>query len=228
MATRFYFRGTDSPAVSPAFDSGWEVTTDGLHRQLVRSNFVKQNTPTANSTLANTPNTTTQDVLSCQWVSDSILAQTISGTVSLVMRCVENVATVNATLACVIRVVSLDGNTVRGTLFSNFSQDTEFDIAGATSTRIINVQSVTPVVCQDEDRIVVEIGGHLAAPSTTGTIQFFIGTDAGADYALTSGLTTVLNPWIEFSQDIFTDTNIGNYPPYVRVGNGNSRSERAT
>lgn len=66
------------------------------------------------------------------------------------------------------------------------------------------------------------------APVASGTFTIHYQSIAANDYALTSGLTTTLNPWCEFSQDIFASTNIGNYAPYVRVEGGMSRSERAT
>lgn len=125
-------------------------------------------------------------------------------------------------LAIVVKVVSQDGAVVRGTLFSNFNQDTEF--ATTQSTRIVNAQSVTNVITQPGDRIVLEVGGHAAAPTAATTYTMRQGDNNAADFALTSALTTDLNPWLEFSQNIYsTDTN--NYQQ-VKVGDGLSTGEK--
>jgi hypothetical protein len=50
------------------------------------------------------------------------------------------------------------------------------------------------------------------------------GNSAASDFALTAALTTDLNPWMEFSTDIF-GTKLNNYQS-ARVGDGMSGAER--
>ena len=208
MATRFYLPGGGSAPISPAFDAGWEQTGSAIRFPLVYKG-AREKVITVNNTTQTIPITTTQDVLNAQFVSSPIRRQLIAGTFSLVIRVGQTASTTNCTLAVVVRVVSQDGGTVRGTLFSVFGTDTAWALAATPDTRIVNAQAVTPLVVEAGDRIVVEIGATATAPSTSNTeVMRAVNDTATADYALTSGLTTSLNPWCEFSQDLFT----GNTP----------------
>lgn len=224
MATRFYLpaEGSGTPNISPAFDAGWEQNGQATRLKLLRKTTLSVlSTIGANGTRT-VPITTTQDILCNQFVSDPIPPQNIIGTVSFIIAALESAITANVMLAIVVKVVSQDGAVVRGTLFSNFNQDTEF--ATTQSTRIVNAQSVTNVITQPGDRIVLEVGGHAAAPTAATTYTMRQGDNNAADFALTSALTTDLNPWLEFSQNIYsTDTN--NYQQ-VKVGDGLSTGEK--
>lgn len=203
MATRFYLQNTGAATVSPSFSAGWEQTGEADRVKLENKlNTSIISTLTDNSLVI--PITTTQDILNRQYVSDPLPSQTITGTFSLVVRCSENGLNANATLAVVAYVVSNDGGVSRGTLFSVFGTDTEFPTTAAT--RIVNAQTVSSIAAQAGDRIVVEIGLTATTPlSLEGGVQRF-GTSAASDFALTSGLTTDLNPWCEFSQNLWDST----------------------
>lgn len=224
MATRFYLQPSAAgiPGISPAFDGGWEQTASGTRRWLKNKPLLAVISPST-TLQPNVPITTTQDILANQWISDPIPGQIISGTFSLVIRVIQSVTTCNATLAVVVKIVSNDGATSRGTLFSVFGTDTAY-ATGTAATRIVNAQTVTNQTAQDGDRIVVEVGAHVAAPSTSGNYTNNYGTDAATDYALTTALTTTLNPWCEFSQNLFPDMP-QNYQS-IEVGDGMSASER--
>jgi hypothetical protein len=217
MATRFYLpaEGSGTPSVSPAFDGGWEQTG-----QANRLKLLPKTTLVARTTLAATSNKTvpisvTQDVLCDQFVSDPIPAQRIIGTVSLVVGAAESAAAANASLSIVLRVVSQDGGTFRGTLFSVFSTDTEF--ATSISTRIVNAQAVTALTTAPGDRLVLDIGAHIVTPLSAQTYTMTFGTSNASDYALTSALTTTLNPWLELSQNIW-DAPFNSYKSVDSVG----------
>jgi len=102
-----------------------------------------------------------------QYVSEPLTAQTISGTVKGQLRCMESAAAFNGTIAVLIKVVSFDGKTVRGTLLSLSASDAtttppEF-AASLTNRKLMDVNenpllSLTSVDAQDGDRIVVELG----------------------------------------------------------------------
>lgn len=223
MATRFYSLNTVAP-VSPTADAGWEIASGFSRRTLEPKN--NSSKFLENSDAESVPITTTQDILFIQLVSPPIAAQAISGTISLVVRCGTNATTSNTTLAVVAKIVSQDGGTSRGTLFSVFGTDTNFVTTSTTgATRIVNAQTLTQQTAQSGDRIVVEIGAHAAAPSTgPTTTAIFYGEVGSTDYALTSGLTTVLNSWVEFSQNIYPA--MPNNYQFIKTGDGMSVSEK--
>lgn len=224
-ATRFYLpaEGTGVPAISPAFDAGWEQTGQATRLKLLNKRSLAALSALADTGTRTVPITTTQDILCNQFVSDPIPSQRIDASclVSLVIRVLESALTANVTLAAVIRVVDAAGVS-RGTLFSTFNADTEF--AATAATRIVAQSAVTPITTQAGDRVVVEIGGHAAGPTAATTYTMRQGSNAASDFALTTALTTDLNPWVEFSADLF-----GNMPQNyqsVRAGDGMSVSER--
>ena len=225
-ATRFYLpaEGSGAPSVSPAFDAGWEQTA-----QATRLKLLNKLNLSALSTLTDTgtrtvPITTSQDILCNQFVSDPLPPQRFltDTTVSAVIRVLASATTENATLAVVVKVVSQDGGTLRGTLFSTFSTDTTF--LATAATRILAASALTALTTQSGDRLVVEIGAHANAPTTAGTYTMRQGNSAATDFALTTALTTDLNPWVEFSSDIL-GTQLNNYQ-FIKAGNGMSVTEK--
>jgi hypothetical protein len=226
MPTRFYFpaEGAGAPTLSPAFDAGWEQTG-----QATRLNLVRKANLSAASTLANTgtrtvPITTTQDILCNQFVSEPFRRPFLLDagiTFSLVIRVLESAATANVTLACVVKLVD-SGGTSRATLFSTFTTGTEFPTTAAT--RIVSATAITSIQAAPGDCIVVEIGGNAAAPTAATTYTMRQGYSATSDFALTAALTTDLNPWCEFSADLY-GTTLNNYQS-VKSGDGISVNER--
>jgi hypothetical protein len=203
-ATRFYFpaEGSGAPAISPGFDAGWEQTGQATRLKLLYKPILSTLSTLANTGTRTVPITTTQDILGNQFVSDPIPPQAI-GTdckFSFVMRVLESAATANVFLAVVAKVVDSTG-TARGTLFSTFNTGTEFGTTAAT--RIVSQTAVTAITTQPGDRIVIEVGGHAAAPTAATTYTMRNGNSAATDFALTAALTTDLNPWCEFSTDLF-------------------------
>lgn len=206
MATRFYFDATGTPAVSPAFDAGWEQTAQAVRRTLSRKALLSATTALTNSTAITVPITTTQDILCAQFVSAPIPPQRLmAGTVSLVMRALQSAATANCTLAVVVKVHPADGGASLGTLYSTFTIDTAF--ATTAATRIVNAQASVALTAGTTWRLVVEIGAHAAAPTAAGTYTMRFGSAAASDFALTSALTTDLKPWVELSQNFANDFN---------------------
>lgn len=169
---------------------------------MVRNRLESVLSALADSTTITVPITTTQDILCRQFVGPSMPAVNLIGTFSLVVRAIESAITANVTLAVVVKLVGQDGSNQR-TLFSTFNTDTEFGTTAAT--RIVNAQTITTTVSIPGDRIVIEIGAHAAAPTAGTTYNMRWGNSAASDFALTSALTTDLNPWAEFSFGIFDD-----------------------
>lgn len=228
MATRFYLTTFDmtspaqSPAVSATPDSNWEQTGGAtLTRRLDRKGVSDVLYTLGDTSAITIPITTTQDILGLQFVSLPIPPQILTGTVSLVIRCSENATTNNATLATVIRVVSQTG-AVRSTLFSVFGTGTEYALTASSATRIVSAQAITATTTQPGDRLVVELGTRATGPTAAGSFIMRYGNNATSDFALTEGLTTDLNPWVEFSQDIW-DNDLNNYQ-FARAGGNMSLS----
>jgi hypothetical protein len=76
-------------------------------------------------------------------------------------------------------------------------------VTASAATRIINAAALANISSTLGDRIVVEIGVSISsAGGNRVTVERFGDTAATADFALTSGLTTDLIPWAEFSATI--------------------------
>lgn len=222
-ATRFRLTSGGAAAVSPAFDAGWEQTGQADRVRLLPKLLDAAITALANSTTMTVPITTTQDILCRQFVGDPLRAQTISGTISAVIRVFESATTANVTLALLAKVVSQDGGTARGTIFSTFNTDTEWPLSASAATRIVNAQALSSLAIQAGDRLVIEIGGHAAGPTAATSYNMRFGNSAASDFALTTALTTDLNPWVELSKDLF-GTQVVNYQ-CVRAESGISVTE---
>ena len=199
MATRFYFEPTTAADVSPSFDGGWEQTGQAVRRMLT-SNLNITQTALTNSATITIPVTTTQDILCYQFVSSPLRPQVVGGAISMVIRTVTDNITTGATLAMLAKVVSNDGGTSRGTLFSVFGTGSTYN--NSAETRIVSSSALTNVIAQAGDRLVIEVGTRATTPAIAGTYNMRAGSSASTDFALTAGLTTDLNPWVEFSQNI--------------------------
>ena len=210
-ATRFYFpiEGSGTPNISPAYDGGWEQTGQATRLKLLVKRQLSTLQTLTNTGTKTVPITTTQDILANQFVSDPIPAQRLDASClfSLVIRVLESATTANVTLACVVKIVDSLGVS-RGTIYSTFNIDTEYPTTAAT--RKIPQTAITAITTKPGDRIVVEIGGHAAAPTAATTFTHRYGFSAASDFALTSALTTDLNPWCEFSVNLDED-NFENY-----------------
>lgn len=226
MPTRFYFDSVTTPAISPNFDANWEQTGQAVRRRLQ----YKQTLSTVSALTdfsVTIPITTTQDILVAQFISDpigyglNIMAQNWS---MVVGKCAENANTNNAHLAFSLRILSNDGGTVRGTLRSSFTTISEFPLIASAATRIIAAASCTPLVSQAGDRICLEVGIRANGPTAAGSGQMRFGTAGGSDFALTTALTTDLNGWSEFEQNLYNVDN--NNLKFVRSGDGMSVTEK--
>lgn len=216
MATRFYLPSTGTPAVTPTITTGWDGIAGAT---FFPTDVVKTDTATAagaprakNSTTANT-NRLDRTFISTQ----QLAAQTIpAGTISAVIRALESVATADAWLQIMVRVVSADGATQRGVLYAGSTATAEVTTAGAdaqeygtaSSTRIKNAIATSSVVAQAGDRIQIEVGARFNGTATADTFTHRYGDPvASADFALTAGLTTDLCPWVELSPTLTWQTS---------------------
>lgn len=214
MPTRFYFHASGSIATpnNPAFDAGWEQT--GQATRLPMDVKAQQGpiTTLANSGNITVPITTTQDILCFQFVSNQIFKPVkldASCLFSTVIRCLESAISANAFLAYSLRAFNVAGSASLGTLASSFTNTgTEFGTTAAT--RIFGNGTTTVAITATQInqpwRLVLDIGAHAQAPTAAGTYLMRAGTSATSDFALTSALTTDLNPWMELSKNLNATT----------------------
>lgn len=230
MPSRFYFQATGSSAVNPAFDAGWEQTGQAVRLPLALTSELAATTALTDSTAITVPITTTQDILCYQFVSDRIFMPVrldASVLFSMVIRGLENATTNNVFLAYVLRAFTPDGGTSLGTLASSLTNaGTEF--VATAATRIFGDASTTVVLTATTIgqpwRLVIDVGGHAEGPTAAGSYTYRAGSSAASDFALTSALTTDLNPWMELSVNL-NATRLNNLQG-PRVGAGMSASEK--
>jgi hypothetical protein len=211
--TKLYFPSTGTPEITPAFHAEWEATASAVRRPL---SYPKGGSAFATVAAAETTATNLYDVGLAQFVSAPLAAQTISGTLSCVIRCSQSNLAANMTAQMAIRVVSGDGSTVRGTLISPTTVTTVSTSTQEWATSLrnqyfpsgdVSSATLTSVTCQSGDRLVVEIGYraiNTVTTSYTGTMEF--GESAASDLALNQSGTTQGTPWLSFSQKVqFTE-----------------------
>jgi hypothetical protein len=223
MATTFYLPGSTVAApVSPVFDASWTFTGDAD-----RSKMTLKGNWAASSAANKTVNVTAAgNTLARQFVSDPIPSQIFGGYLHMVVRCSQDATTTNCTLAMLAKVVSNDGATVRGVLCSVFGTDTAFDLTASPSTRNAINNVLSPIVAQQNDRLVVEIGVTSSGPSPAGTaLERFITDSTISDYALgVSGTTSTGNPYAIFTQNIWGSV-LNNYQG-IKADSGISVTEK--
>jgi hypothetical protein len=225
MATRFYLHSSGSAAVSPAFDPGWEQNGQAVRLPMDLKMQQGPQTTLTNSSAITVPITTTQQILGYQFVSNKVFRpfRFTSATFSMIIRGLENATTNNVFLAYVLRAMRSDGGLSLATLASSMTNaGTEF--TGSAQTRIFNAAAIANNVISQPWRLVLEIGGHAQAPTAAGSYTYRVGTSAASDFALTSGLTTDLNPWAELNIDLGL-VSLNNYRS-VTAGGSSSVGEQ--
>ncbi len=208
MATRFYLSSTSVAGFSPAFDAGWADTGNWKGDRRVMNTTKGNSALTAETSsdfgtrTACINQTAAGRMLMRQYISLSQIGvfNFNTTTVSMVMKCV--VTSINMTIKLNLGIRLLHQDNTLTTLLAVTAADYDTAFAAAAATRIVNAVALANVSSQNNDRLVVEIGGNMttvtgSACKTTSMTDGDV--SATADYALTSGLTTSLDPWIEFS-----------------------------
>ena len=230
MPTRFYFGSVATPAVSPPFNVAWEQTGQAVRRKL----FYKPTIATQEALTTFTvtvPNTTSQDILVAQLVSDPfptpVRLRSVSGVDAyfwlVVSKCLESDSLCNAYFAFHARVVSNDGQTDRFTIASSFGF-TGYEFSASTASSKAHNTTTAAGTIQSNDRVVVELGVSPVSPTAAGTAQFRLGFASATDQLLSQTETADLASWCEFGQILFGQ-NLNNYQS-IKVGDGMSTGER--
>ena len=231
MPTRFSLPSSGAAAVTVPPDASWGAL-NSFDR--VRLPPTVQSTPLTSKTVS-TLGIKDKNVLVRQYISDPLAAQTIgAGTVKGIIKALESSSSDDFRAQLVIRVVSNDGQTVRGTIlpaddgalaseFPTVITSRKFPLAWAGAGA-----ATTSVVAQLGDRLVVEVGFRAHAFAFRSIFSFLgltfswsVGTlrfgdpAAVADAAEDETATTDLRPWVEFSQTITFDAGTAPPPPAV-------------
>jgi hypothetical protein len=144
------------------------------------------------------------DGLHAQFVSYSLRAQTISGSVTCYVGSrAQSTGTAHKS-AIAVYVVSSDGSTVRGTLLALGHA------AGNTTIQAVfksfswaSSASLSSVTTQDNDRLVIELGG-MDTDSSANTARLSLGADSAyGNYTSEGDTSTTKNPVCTFSQAIY-------------------------
>lgn len=212
MATRIYFHGPGSyneivPSIAPAFSSSWEGVQGGVNPNRRFCSPVKRSSVSGtagNYSGFETSTTSPYDVGIMQFISDRLETQTISGTVKGQFRCYETNADADFCAAVVIRVVSADGQTVRGTLLSYFPGSLTSEWATSfTNRQFPPSTALSEVVCQAGDRLVIEVGFRSFNTHNTYRLGYVhLNDTAATDLPEDETTTTEYAPWMEFSQTL--------------------------
>lgn len=224
MATRLYF-GTNAPSVSPAFDASWDSTGSAVRRVLETTKEAASAFESlAVATALNSP-AGAVDVLVAQYVGPQLTGSgTVAAAIKGQVRALESSANGDLRAQCVIRLVSADGLTVRGTLVASDAGAlaSEFSSANLTNRKFPKTSPATPtsVAWVAGDRLVVEVGyrkHESATTSRTGTLD--LGNPSGVDLAENETTTTQNVPWVEFGDTLaFTNAAVRVTSDVVEVG----------
>lgn len=207
MPTRLYFPQTTAAPVTPSVspDAGWNYTSEVLYRKLIRAVDRADAGYATGTQVGPWTATAGQKAVDRVYVSEPLIAQTISGTVKGQLQVREFATTDNADqIVVAIKVVNNAGSSVRGTLLSlnAYATASEFPNSTTLANRFIaDGDALSSVSAQDGDRLVVEIGYKNTTSATT--------PEAAGRWGAVSGnsdlpenqtdTSTNLNPWIEFS-----------------------------
>lgn len=192
-AVRFYLPSTGTPAVSPAYDSGWEDQSIAARLSAVTSRISSAMTQVdftdADATL--------KDILFRQYVTQQLPAQTITAqTIKFQMRGLEGHANNNMFIRVNIR--SWNGVSTFQTILS--MANCPLELTTTIMNRTLSTTS-TEVTIGENDRIVIEIGTSGDPGSGRAhTSSLSIGDDhATTDLGENNTDTAAYNPWLEFA-----------------------------
>ena len=200
--TRLYLPSTGAAAVSPAYAAWGDAVQASPRLKMVTTRISSAMASISLTDGVGDPNVR---FLWRQYVSDPVGAQTIDGTVKGQLRVLsDGPGTWNRVCLC-IKVVSNDGTTLRGTLLAlgEYFANASFAIS-LTNRKSSDLDGLSSVVAQANDRIVVEFGCLATGGAADAMAQMSCGDDSGTDLPEDETTTAANNPWIEFSGNLFT------------------------
>lgn len=203
MATRLYLRATATAvpfSVTP--DTDWEDTTF-VARAMTSTAKIADTLATVSVDDADSTN---RDVLVFQYIT-ALLApgQTITGSQAIKAQCraLEASPSNNMVLSLGIRVIAIDGSTVRKTVLAVTRDAVEFSATALTNRQFTATSAATDYTTVAGDRLVIEIGAG-GDPSLAAHHDFSLrlGDSAASDLPEDDTDTTDLNPWVELADTL--------------------------
>lgn len=204
-STRFYFSATAVPPISPAFSASWIESSTMIRRMMAPARFGSAMSDKQVTSLAVSE---TEGII--QLIAGPIAAQTINP-LNLGFKCYARSARgtliVTATSRIIVRVVSNDGTTYRGTVlsFGDKSTATNWNTSDRNKAFADGDDATASVAALNGDYIVLELG--LSHTATVDTAQISIGDDSATDLAEDETTTTANNPWLDIFQGIKYTSN---------------------
>jgi len=206
VTTRFYFRATEAPSISPAFHTAWDNTSSAVRRMMYPTKLAGD---TVTSTSV-TGGAAGDDVCNLQLISQPLEAGIeVAGTGlsgSAATFCLESSGNDDLTPISTYQIWSLDGLTLRATPAGLITgAGGEFPFSGfPPEARSFSVDTgAASYITQTGDRLVVELGVH---NGPAGVAPFAGTLWRGSDSALADvgvgGSETTRVGWFEISGDL--------------------------
>ena len=214
VVTLLYLTAAASPYTPATLRGAWDDTGGQVTRAL-------QYTPVAggaSTTVARAEATATTPyhVLLYRGVSEPLAAQTIAGTVDVVLGVHESDGAADLCFHLHIYVTQGDSDTPRGTLLSDYVETTSDEWPTTNTGRALaSAQALSSLAVSAGDRIVVEVGyiaRNSVATSYTGTLRYGTSDGFTREYPdLTAGSTATSSraPYVSFPSgiDLAQDTS---------------------
>lgn len=206
--TQLYLTANAAPYTPATLRGAWDDTSGAVTMAL---DVVKDAGGTITSVAKAEINaSTTWDVLLYRGVSQPLAAQTISGTIQVLLGILESSATADFNWHVHVYVTQGDSDTPRGTLLTDYVEalGTNEWPTTATGKQLNAAQTLASLAITAGDRLVVEIGyiaRNSVTTSFTGTLRYGTLTSTGLVAAdLTNGSTavTTLAGFLTFSNSI--------------------------
>lgn len=217
--SKFWFPAlTPSYVAHPPETPPWNFVVEGIQRHLAKTKG--SSAITTGVTVGPWTATAGQKAHAATFVSQTLTAQTISGTVSMQLMVREIAAADNVDrVPLVIKIISGDGATVRATLYNGNGSTTSEFIANATHRNFTVAADITltPGDAQPGDRIAVEVGFSNSNAGTTPEASAKWGENA-TDLPVNNTQTTNGAGWIDFSHTFEWQTfDAPSYPAYTNT-----------
>lgn len=213
MATAFYLNNAKPPFIPTNWRGSWDSNATSTTNNVMCSCMDPNKLVGSNAAAgrAETSASSGFKVGCMRLISRRLAAQTISGTVDMIVSALESNAAADFYTKLYIYVTEGDTDTVRGTLLDYAEASGTGTEWPTTSTGIglASAQSLSSVAAQEGDRICVELGYtafNAVTTSRTGTLRLGCRSNFAALSDLTVGSTSNLAPSITFSGTIALST----------------------
>lgn len=213
--SRWYLQNA-AGAITPTPAGAWDDTASAITKALGKGTQAGANTTIVIAEAVNDP---AYDVLWGTWVSDPLGAQTISGWVDLIYAAIESASAMDATLHVHLWVSQGDTSTPRGTLIANYVEGTSEEFSLSTQGRAFRLkQTVSSVVAQTGDRLVLEVGYRSPTADTTSrsaTLRYG-GTGGTLKRGSSTSDSLSMSASLTFDQNVLLQSEVPTSDPYPR------------